>query len=369
MLIFRYLVTETVKSQFAVFMLLMAIFITQKFIRVLAEASNGDIPAGLVLGFLALSTPVLASLILPLSLFLGIMLAHGRLYVDSEMSVMRACGISEWYVTRVMLVVALVMALLTSALTMWLAPLAVENEYRLEEKAGAQSGLTTLIPGRFQQTANQQAVIFVHDIDIGDSPLRKIFLAQRSQDADTQEIRVVYAQNGGVIAEPNGAEKLILKDGLQYEGTLGQRDYRRIEFAEYQIQIAEQEVEQQRRKLTAYPTYKLFEEQNINALAELHWRIAIPLSLPFLVLIAVPLSAANPRQGRFGKMFPALMLYLGYFLMLMAGRKALEEGHIPPQLGLWWVHAILLIIGSALLLKGRPLGARLRASLRGHASV
>ena len=367
MLIFRYLVTETVKSQVAVFLLLMAIFITQKFIRVLAEASNGEIPAGLVLGFLALSMPVLASLILPLSLFLGIMLAHGQLYVDSEMSVMRACGISEWYITRVMLVVALVMALLTGVLTLWLAPLAVESEYQLEEKAGAQSGLTSLIPGRFQQTANQQAVIFVHDIDIGESPLRKIFLAQRTKDSDSQDIRVVYAQNGGVKAEANGAEKLVLKDGLQYEGTLGQQDYRVIEFAEYQIQIAEQEVEQQRRKLTAIPTLSLLQEEGIDALAELHWRIALPLSLPFLVLIAVPLSAANPRQGRFGKMFPALLLYLGYFLMLMAGRKALEDGHIPPQVGLWWVHGILLSIGTALLLKGRPLGARLRASLKANA--
>jgi lipopolysaccharide export system permease protein len=372
-LIFRYLVTETVKSQVAVFLLLMAIFITQKFIRVLAEASNGDIPASLVLGFLALSMPVLASLILPLSLFLGIMLAHGRLYVDSEMSVMRACGISELYVTRVMLLVAFVMALLTAVLTMWLAPLAVENEYQLEEKLGAQSGLSSLIPGRFQQTANQQAVIFVHDIDIGDSPLRKIFLAQRTKDSDSQDIRVVYAQNGGIKEETNGAEKLILKEGTQYEGTLGQQDYRVIEFAEYQIQIAEQEVELQRRKLTAIPTIDLLQEHTIDAIAELHWRIAIPLSLPFLVLIAVPLSAANPRQGRFGKMFPALMLYLGYFLMLMAGRKALEDGHIPVQLGLWWVHAILLSIGTALLLKGRPIGVRLRAGLRansrGDASV
>jgi lipopolysaccharide export system permease protein len=368
-LIFRYLVTETVKSQIAVFMLLMAIFITQKFIRVLAEASNGDIPAGLVLGFLALSTPVLASLILPLSLFLGIMLAHGRLYVDSEMSVMRACGISEWYVTRVMLVVAVVMALLTGLLTLWLSPLAVENEYQLEEKAGAQSGLTTVIPGRFQQTANEQAVIFVHDIEEGDSPLRKVFLAQRTKDAERQDIRIVYAQSGGVLEEKNGAEKLVLKDGLQYEGTLGKRDYRVIEFAEYQIQIAEQEIEQQRRKLTAYPTSKLLNESSINAMAELHWRLALPLSLPFLVLIAVPLSAANPRQGRFGKMLPALMLYLGYYLMLMAGRKALEDGHIPEQLGLWWVHGILLMIGVALLLKGRPLGVRLRAKWRGDAHV
>ena len=113
----------------------------------------------------------------------------------------------------------------------------------------------------------------------------------------------------------------------------------------------------------------MINDPSIDALAELHWRIAIPLSLPFLVLIAVPLSAADPRQGRFGKMFPALMLYLGYFMMLMAGRKALEDGNIPQQLGLWWVHAVLFSIGVMLLLKGRPLGVKIRASLKGEARV
>ena len=365
MLIFRYLMKETLKSQLAIFMLLMAIFITQKFVKVLADASQGEIPAGLVLGFLALHTPVLASIVLPLSLFLGIMLAHGRLYVDSEISVMRACGISEWYITRVMLILAFFMSLFTGGLTLWLTPLSIESTYQLEEKVGAQSGLTSLIPGRFQQTANQQAVIFVHDIDNSQNPLRKVFLAQRDADSDSEDVRIVYATSGGIKEQVNGAQKLILNQGKQYEGEVGRQDYRVVEFEEYQIQIAEQQPEKKRRKLSAYPTADLITDPSLDALAELHWRIAIPLSLPFLVLIAVPLSAADPRQGRFGKMFPALLLYLGYFMLLMAGRKALEDGNIPEQLGLWWVHAVLLSIGAVLLLKGRPFGVKLRARLKG----
>jgi lipopolysaccharide export system permease protein len=252
---------------------------------------------------------------------------------------------------------------------MWLTPLSVENRYQLEEQAGAKSGLTTLIPGRFQQTANQQAVIFVHDIDNGPDPLRKVFLAQRDTTSDTENVRIVYAKTGGVREEQNGVEKLILKGGKQYEGVPGRQDYNVVEFEEYQIQIAEQEAQKKRRKLSAYSTIDLVSDPSIDAIAELHWRLAVPLSLPFLVLIAVPLSTANPRQGRFGKMLPALMLYLGYFLMLMAGRKALEEGTIPEQLGLWWVHGILLLIGGILLLKGRPLGIKLRASLRSDKHV
>jgi hypothetical protein len=50
MLIFRYLLKETLKSQLAIFFILMAIFVTLRFVRVLGDASDGDIPAGLVLG-------------------------------------------------------------------------------------------------------------------------------------------------------------------------------------------------------------------------------------------------------------------------------------------------------------------------------
>jgi lipopolysaccharide export system permease protein len=363
-LIFRYLVKETLKSQAAVFLVLMAIFITNKFVRVLSEASNGDIPASLVLGFLALSMPVLASLILPLSLFLGIMLAHGRLYVDSEMTVMRSCGISEWYVTRVMLVVAVAMAVLTGAMTLWMAPLAVEMEYQLEEQAGA--GLITIIPGRFQQTANKKAVIFVHQIGDDKEPLKRVFLAQHDTTNDDQNIHLVYAQQGGLREGNNGAETLVLSNGVQYEGISGQQNYRVVEFGEYQLQIAEQQAEQKRRKLSAYPTMRLLDDPSIDAMAELQWRLSIPVSLFFLVIIAVPLSAADPRQGRFGKMFPALMLYLGYFLLLLAARKVMEDGKVPAQLGLWWVHGVVALIGITLLFRGRPLGVRLRARLRGQ---
>ncbi|MCV2884472.1 LPS export ABC transporter permease LptF [Aestuariibacter sp. AA17] len=364
MLIFRYLLKETLKSQVAVFLVLMAIFITQKFVRVLAEASAGEIPASLVIGFLTLSTPILASLILPLSLFLGIMLAHGRLYVDSEMAVMRACGISEWYVTRVMLFLATVMAVFTAILTLWLAPLSVEQEYQLEEKAGAESGLSALIAGRFQQTANQNAVIFVHDIGTGEERLQKVFLAQHKKQ-DNDSLHLVYAHAGTVKQADDGTQQLVLREGNQYEGERGQRDYQVVEFDEYQIQIGEQQGEQKRRKMTAYPTTELLEDDSLDAWAELQWRLAIPLSLPFLVLIAVPLSSVDPRQGRFGKMFPALMLYLGYFMLLMAGRKVLEDGKVPPALGLWWVHGVILVIGVALIVKGRPLGVRLRAAIGG----
>ncbi|BCO20287.1 LPS export ABC transporter permease LptF [Tenacibaculum sp. KUL152] len=368
MLIFRYLLKETLKSQLAIFFILMAIFVTLRFVRVLGDASDGDIPAGLVLGFLGLYAPILSSLVLPISAYLGIMLAHGRLYVDSEMTVMRACGISEWYVTRVMLFLSVLIMVVTGAITLYFAPLAAENEYQLREKARSEAGISALMPGRFQQTGNEKAVIFVHDVDSNSDnqdQLLRVFLSQNQTEGNDGEVRVVYAQTGEVANNPDGTRNLVLKQGVQYEGNQSEKAYRKVEFDEYQIQIADKPADETRKKVSVLPTSELWEDDSIEARAELQWRIAIPLSIPFLVLIAVPLSAVDPRQGRFGKMFPAILLYLGYFLLLLASRRVLEDGKMPPQLGLWWVHTIMLIIGITLIARDRKTGTQFRAWILG----
>ncbi|MGB3725284.1 MAG: LPS export ABC transporter permease LptF [Glaciecola sp.] len=358
MLIFRYLLRETFKSQLAVFFILMSIFIMLRFVRILGDATDGNVPADLVIGFITLYSPVLASLILPISLFLGVMLAHGRMYVDSEMTVLRACGVSEWYVTRVTMFVALLVGVATASVTLYLAPLALEKEYQLQEDAATKSGLAAVVPGRFQATGNDTSVIFVHDIDSNTDSLKKVFLASPS--ADDENIHLIYSNSGRIKQGESGEQQLVLEQGKQYEGTKGESNYQIVQFDEYSVTIQEANSEAKRRKMVAVPTSELWGMTSIQAKAELQWRIAIPLSLPFLVLLAVPLSAVDPRQGRFGKMLPALLLYLGYFLLLLASRRIMEDGRLPSYIGLWWVHLVMLLVGTGLIARDRKTGAFVR---------
>jgi lipopolysaccharide export system permease protein len=75
----------------------------------------------------------------------------------------------------------------------------------------------------------------------------------------------------------------------------------------------------------------------------------LPILVFIVTLMAVPLARVNPRQGRFLKLLPAILLYMAYLTILIAARGALEKGKIPMGLGLWWVHALFLSIGLALL--------------------
>ena len=367
MIIFRYLLKEVAKTQLAVFLVIMTIFISNKFVRVLDDASEGGIPGHLVMTFIGLKIPDLAGMILPLSFFLGVLLAYGRIYAENEMTVLHACGVSEWYVVRVTLILGFVTAIITGMFTLYLSPMAAEYEYQVKDQIAADSGLSSLLAGRFQTTGNKKAVVFIHDKNRADNTFEKVFVAQLP-DEDTPNSSVidsslVYAATGQVIEEETGLQRLILSSGTRYQNDIKNKEFRQVTFDKYYIQIQDQKVAHKRRKLSAIPTDELYQDKTPEASAESQWRIAFPLACIIMTLVAVPLSVVNPRQGKFGKMLPALLLFLSYFLLLTAVRSGIEKGSVPQYIGLWPVHFVVLILGFSLLVKGRTSGRKFKAKL------
>lgn len=357
LIIFRYLLVETFKAQFAVFAVLMTIFTSQTLMRVLDDAVEGKLPTELVANMLMLYMPSLAGLILPLSLFIGIFLAHGQMYADSEMTVLKACGVSEWYVSRVTLVLALSIAIIAGLFSLWWTPSAFEQREELRQEIKANVGLSSIVPGQFEQSSNKKAVIFVHENEKNSGQLSKVFVAQLTANTDTEnDFYVLYAKSGFTESFNQGSERLVLSEGTAYQGNLNQLDYQVTDFVDYKMIIKEQTIEEKRLKLLAVPTLELLNIDGNAAIAEWQWRISLPLSVIIVALIAVPLARVKPRQGKYAKLVPAFAIYLCYFLLLMAGRSALEDGKIPPALGLWWIHAGALTYGLYLFTTERTLG-------------
>ena len=72
------------------------------------------------------------------------------------------------------------------------------------------------------------------------------------------------------------------------------------------------------------------------------------LLIPVLAFIAVPLSRVHPREGRYGRLIPAVILYAAYFFLLQFARDAVSDGELDPRVGLWPVHMFFIMIGGAL---------------------
>ncbi len=161
MIIIRYLVRETLKSQIAILFILLLIFFSQKLVRILGAAVDGEIPTNVVLSLLGLGVPEMAQLILPLSLFLGLLMTLGKLYTESEITVMNACGMGK----KSLIMAALILALFTSGLaainTIWLGPWSSKHQDVVLNDAKANPSLAALGGGQFKSSNDGNSALLL----------------------------------------------------------------------------------------------------------------------------------------------------------------------------------------------------------------
>lgn len=352
MIVFRYLSREVLVTLSAVSAVLLVIIMSGRFIKYLAQAAQGVLDPGVLFLIMGYRIPGFLQLILPLGLFLGFLLAYGRLYLDSEMTVLSATGVSQQRLTVYSMAPALIVALLVGWLSMGLAPQGVASVARILNEQDALTELDTLVPGRFQSLRDGSRVTYSQELSPDRSELRGVFMSEKRFSADGRSergITVLVAESGRQEIQEDGSRYLILENGYRYDGEPGEADYRAIQYDTYGVLLPKPEVAIEASEREATPTRELFGSSDPRMQAELQWRLSLPLLVFIVTLLAVPLSKVNPRQGRFLKLLPAIFLYMAYLGLLIAARGALDKGRLPAALGLWWVHGIFFAIGMLLL--------------------
>lgn len=352
MIISRYLSRELLLTQCAVSAVLLVIIMSGRFIKYLAQAAQGLLDPGVLFSLMLYRMPGFLQLILPLGLFLGILLSFGRLYLDSEITVLRATGMSQQRLFGYSLIPATLVALLVAWLSLWLSPQGIAAMELLLNQQEALTEFDTLVPGRFQSMRDGSRVTYVEELSDDRSQLSRVFITEKRAAGAGKEdrgITVLVANSGRQEIEPDGGRYLILQDGYRYDGKPGQADYRVIRYDTYGVLLPKPAASGEISEREAIPTRQLIDSDVQKYKSELQWRLSIPVLVFVVTLLAVPLSKVNPRQGRFLKLLPAVLLYMAYLALLVAARGALDKGNIPTALGLWWVHGLFLLIGLCLL--------------------
>ena len=162
---------------------------------------------------------------------------------------------------------------------------------------------------------------------------------------------MVTAKRGNQIETEDENERyFVLSDGKRYTGIPGTTNYMIMEFEEHGIPYELPDLTDVMLEIESLPFQELVRSTDPEKVAELHWRIAIPISTAILVLLAVPMSKSEPRQGQFSKIFFGIFTFVIYYNLLSAGKAWIEQGVIDKKLGLWWVHiSILVILGLVIM--------------------
>jgi lipopolysaccharide export system permease protein len=347
----RYIFRETLGAWLVVTVVLLAVLMSNQFARVLGEAATNRVPRDAVLQLMGLTTLNYLTILVPVAFLLGVMLALGRLYRDSEMAAMMACGVGYGTLYRAVLPLVAVVAAALAWLSLEAAPWALRQVEEIQFEVQRSATLGVLEAGRFITLGDPDTVLYAEQVS-DEGVLGNLFV----QRLRGERIEVILAERGERVFAADGvSQSFVLRNGRRYEGEPGRRDFRLIEFEEHGIPLPTVPERTAERRVEARAMSELLADPAGENLAEIHWRVGVPITLLVVAVLAVPLSRSPPRAGRFGKVGAGILIYLVYTNLLTAGRVALERGDVPAWLGLWWVHALVAGIAAVLLLRDQGL--------------
>jgi lipopolysaccharide export system permease protein len=326
----RYVLREVIQTWLAVTGVLVAILVSNQLSRVLGQAAENRYDRGVVIDLIALGAVMNLSVIVPVGLLLAVVLTLGRMYHDSEMAALQACGFAP--------------ARLLPPL-FWLSffqvPRADQSVQLIRQSAIKEAQFGQLDAGRFRSFSGGDAVFYAESVD-HDGVLHNVFVRRESGG----RIELALADTATYSkASANGTHFVTLFNGHRYEGVPGQSDFRVIEFREHGIPISTPVDAVGPTDPDTKPTRELWGTHTASDEAQLQSRTSSPLMALVLTLVAVPLSRLRPRQGRYARVGFAIVVYFVYSNLLSAAKVWVEKGDLPPIVGVWWVHLGVLALG------------------------
>jgi lipopolysaccharide export system permease protein len=339
MLLIKYVAREVLKPSAVVCGLLVVLFAGYSWVTFLSKAVNALLPVDMILALIVLKVGVALEVLLPISLYFGVILGFGRLHTDSEMKAFMACGVNPYRILQTVFIISCVVAVLTSLFSLYLRPLAYEQSYRLRAEAEAGFRISNLDAGHFYERRNGSLVFFAETIDPQHQKLQGVFV----QSEHGNDIQIFSAQEAQEQMDPqSGISIPVLFNGYEYKLTREGEIKHISEFSRLAIYPQELQAEYKRK---AESTQNLLQSQSRKDIAELQWRFSTPFSAILMGLLGVPLSRASPRQGKYAKIFTATIIFSVYYFTGLMVKTLVEQGTLPVIPGLW---LIVLLLGLLL---------------------
>ena len=355
----RYLVRELLVSFLAATVILLLITVGGTVADLLGKIARGRVPADLLLALIGLRTVDALTVLAPLAVFLGVQIAYGRLYRESEMAVFSASGLAMTDLLRPLMILAVPLALLMGAISFWLAPAAVRASQQLMQEASRSLIVAGLEPGRFVELPNNDGFMYVESMNSDGTKFSKMFVASEKTDAKTKDttINVITATDGELYHEADGAERYLgLKDGFRVEGIIGKDNYRLMRYKRNDLKLQDSETDSSADSVKrAAPTGELLASSDIVQRAELQWRLGVPVTTLVLILLALPLAKSSPREPRYARLLIALLAWVIYNSLITFGRSWISQGKVNPLLGFWWVQVPTALLAFYLLWRSQQL--------------
>ena len=337
-------------------------------IRVLDYVSRG-IPLSVFGTYILYMLPRILTFTIPWAVMVAVMLVFGRMSADSEITAMRACGISIFQIASPLLLITIGLTALCIYLQVEVGPPLLGKSRGMMEQAGLERPLAMFEPGHpLSLNSGDSSIVINVDSKSGDNELQGILLCKaRREDKDSIIEQTITAERGTITADNNTQMlTIVLKDcitsnrGTQMDKADALESVDRVfsnelvfKFnygknanagkvsvrAKY-MKLSDLLGEIQRYKRNGLPTLDLE--------IELNKRIAFALSPIAFLLLGMPLAIRTGRRETSVGLFISVIL-AGMFFMAVIMCQSLDNfPHLYPQYLLWIPNIIFQILGAVL---------------------
>ena len=336
---------ELLNTVGAVFTTLFTIVITVMLIRILGDAAGGRVASGDVVALLGFAALVYLPVIISFTAFIAVLLVVARSYQDSEMIVWFASGLSLARWIRPVMSVGVPLVILTALLSLWLTPWANRLSSEYKERFRNREDISRISPGKFQESASGDRIFFVEGLSSDTRKVQNVFVSQSRGDSSS----VVVAKEGSVMLDERGDKLLELRSGRRYDGKPGTPEFQTMDFGRYVIVVgssARGVIDDTSSRVL--PTISLIEAPTESNMAELLWRVSLPIMCLLQMLLAIPLGFVNPRRGRALNLMIALVLAISYSNSVSILQASVLQGRASFGVVWWPLHLIALMFISLL---------------------
>lgn len=340
LIIDRYLLRDALRATVAVTLVLLLIMIGNIIAQLLVNVAEGQLEAGALGIFVLSNTANLLVTIVPLGVFVGSMLALGQMYRDSEMAALVSCGWPPIRLYKPLLMAALPSFFVCALLSLWGVPYSQTVQANIVQQLADSSRLEKLLAGEFITAKEADAVLFAAEADKQSQVLKNVFL-QRVNKRGDEELEVAQRATYQ-YDEVTKQEYLVLLEGEWVIGGSEGGAYQVTEFAEHGIALPPQKQKDQALEASSQSTLTLLQSEEPKVMAEFHWRLAVPLTVLVLAVLAVPMSHTEPRKGPYGRIAVGVLIYIVYANLLVLARKEIESGDLP-GMALYIPHALVVL--------------------------
>jgi lipopolysaccharide export system permease protein len=350
-----------------------AILFTQNALRQLANFASAGLQTGDVLAILGALLAMLSAYAVPVAFLFGVLVAVGRLSSDSELTAMRALGLSLGQ----FLLPFLVLAVAVAAATAWLlAEVEPHARTRLRQVAADVASRGAIVePGTFQRLDRDgRRLLLVDARDEGSNVLRGVMLTDRSEDEHAFTVVAERAQFR-VEVEQSKAH-LVLEDGdIHFESADPNEDsYRRIAFRSFDYSFDVEDVvgtgpcSERPQEMTSTRVREVLDQFAVSGgkppdclrvktperyAIQYHRRLALPLAPILFALLGVALGIRRTRGARSLGMLLCIALVFSYYALLSFGTFLAEEGTLQAGIALWIPNLVFGATAVPLLLRAR----------------